>query len=265
VGIAIVIQSKHCPDERLRAELTLEGPLGWGPSAGALLTQELLRLHGINVIIDGNLGPATALGLAQFCVDNGGFSKDDFVTQVLIDELAQPLLRVAEPASKAGGLSETVAATAKRHLIEHPIEIGGANRGPWVRLYMNGSEGANFPWCAGFVTYIVRQAAEAHSIDAPIKRTFSCDHIGAEAKSKAKSFFPRASLTHVPPGSIFLVPHSANNNDWIHTGIVLDSDFLNSPNVLHTIEGNTNDDGSREGFEVCQRYRSYDKVDIVII
>lgn len=260
-----MIESKHCPDQRLRSELTLKDSIGWGPSEGALLIQELLRLHGINVILDGDLGPATSLGLAKFCVNNGGFSKGDLVTQVLIDRLAQPLLKVAAAASKAGDLSQTVVATAKRHLVEHPIEIGGANRGPWVRLYMNGSEGANFPWCAGFVTYIVRQAAEAHNIDPPISRTFSCDDIGAEAKSKASMAFPRASLTDVSPGSIFLVPHITNSNDWIHTGIVLDSDFSTSPNVLQTIEGNTNDNGSREGFEVCQRYRAFDKVDIVII
>jgi hypothetical protein len=35
--------------------------------------------------------------------------------------------------------------------------------------------------------------------------------------------------------------------------------------VFETIEGNTNDDGSREGYEVCRRFRSYQKTDFILI
>ena len=43
----------------------------------------------------------------------------------------------------------------------NPREIGGQNMGPWVRLYMDGREGAEFPWCAGFVCFVLAQACEA--------------------------------------------------------------------------------------------------------
>ena len=41
--------------------------------------------------------------------------------------------------------------------------------------------------------------------------------------------------------------------DWVHTGIVIGVDG----DLIHTIEGNTNDEGSREGFEVCLRRRNF--------
>jgi len=35
--------------------------------------------------------------------------------------------------------------------------------------------------------------------------------------------------------------------------------------LYQTIEGNTNDDGSREGYEVCARRRGYSKTDFIIL
>jgi len=34
--------------------------------------------------------------------------------------------------------------------------------------------------------------------------------------------------------------------------------------VFQTIEGNTNDDGSREGYEGCQRVRGYASKDFIV-
>ncbi len=34
--------------------------------------------------------------------------------------------------------------------------------------------------------------------------------------------------------------------------------------VFETIEGNTNDEGSREGYEVCQRVRGYPGKDFIV-
>jgi hypothetical protein len=36
------------------------------------------------------------------------------------------------------------------------------------------------------------------------------------------------------------------------------------PTTFETIEGNTNDSGDREGFEVCARVRGYDSKDFVV-
>lgn len=254
-----MLSSAGCGDTRLEQELKVASPIGRGKSKGAKLVQEYLRVSGINVGIDGDFGPATAAGLAQFCASQS-LPEVAAVDQAMMDRLAQPLLRAIAPVGPKASLGETVVAVAQQHLKEHPIEIGGQNRGPWVRLYMTGSEGDAFPWCAGFVTYVVRQAARAHGQPTPLERTFSCDVLGAEGK-KENRFRRRTSPANAPPGSIFLVPHAHNPNDWIHTGIVTGGNGT----VFNTIEGNTNDSGSREGFEVCARIRSCDKVDLVTL
>ena len=43
------------------------------------------------------------------------------------------------------------------------------------------------------------------------------------------------------------------------TGV--DQDF--NPEVFDTIEGNTNDEGHREGYQACQRTRAYKKKDFL--
>jgi hypothetical protein len=37
------------------------------------------------------------------------------------------------------------------------------------------------------------------------------------------------------------------------------------PDAFHTIEGNTNDAGDRDGYEACARVRGYDRKDFVRI
>ena len=49
--------------------------------------------------------------------------------------------------------------------------------------------------------------------------------------------------------------------DWTHTGIVAEI----HPEFFRTIEGNTNDDGVREGYEVCTLTRSYTSKDFVLL
>lgn len=254
-----MLKSAGCADRRLEKELQVATPIGRGKSKGARLVQEYLGVSGINVGIDGDFGDATATGLAEFCASQG-IPAATTVDQALMDRLAQPLLRAIAPVAAKATLGETVVAVARQHLAEHPIEIGGQNRGPWVRLYMSGSEGDSFPWCAGFVTYVVRAAAAAHGKPTPLDRTFSCDVLGGEAKRESR-YRRRTSPATASPGSVFLVPHKSNANDWIHTGIITGGNGT----VFNTIEGNTNDTGSREGFEVCARIRACNKVDVITL
>ncbi len=63
----------------------------------------------------------------------------------------------------------------------------------------------------------------------------------------------------IKPGMFFL--NRRTTTDWTHVGIVLEA----NDEVFMTIEGNTNDEGSREGYEVCQRIRGYRKKDFIVI
>lgn len=58
---------------------------------------------------------------------------------------------------------------------------------------------------------------------------------------------------------IFLVRHSPG--DWVYTGLGFDLEG----DTFSTIEGNTNDAGSRTGYEVCSRIRSVVDKDFIVL
>jgi hypothetical protein len=153
-----------------------------------------------------------------------------------------------------------VVAYAEQHLSQKPREIGGQNGGPWVRLYMDGNEGSAWPWCAGFASFILKQACSTLQIQVPIQPSFSCDLLAASARDK-NCFLAESKIAdkkQIAPGSLFLVRRTSA--DWEHTGIVLSAE----KGLFYTIEGNTNDEGSREGYEVCRRFRGYKNKDFII-
>jgi len=226
-------------------------------------SQECLTLSGHHLVIDGNFGPATE-GAVKDYQSSYGISVTGTINKATFEHLRLPFLRALTPIASTGSLSDLSIAYAEQHLKEHPREVGGQNRGPWVRLYMGGNEGEPWPWCAGFVTLVVNQASKYHSATNTVKRTYSCDVLADRAKnnglfvSEAKVKASGDPSSVLPKGTIFLVRKSSI--DWTHTGMVLEA----KDDTIITIEGNTNDEGSREGYEVCRRIRNYKKKDFIV-
>jgi len=227
------------------------------------LVQELLCVNGFNIVIDGKFGPATQHSVCQFQAKRG-LKVDGIVFEITFRELLIPLENVTReiPVNNRSA-GEMVAAYAKQHLEEHPREVGGQNKGPWVRLYMNGNEGHQWPWCAGFVSFILKQTFYNMGKDLPFKTSFSCDLLATYAMEKGRFLrgFKVENQRQVKPGVLFLSRRSPT--DWVHTGIVTGVDFTNG--IFYTIEGNTNDEGSREGYEVCTRTRAFTNKDFLLI
>jgi hypothetical protein len=182
--------------------------------------------------IDGIYGPITAEVVARFQEDSfleatGRVNEETFVrlTEPMRETLRQRL-------TMSEGVNAAVLEYAQAHLDQHPHEVGGQNRGPWVRMYMNGNEGSSWPWCAGFVTFIPRQATESLNVGMPIPGSFSCDTLVAQARA-AGLFVSEAEarFTEIPPGSLFLVRRT--DTDWTHVGLVQDTQELS----FQTIEG----------------------------
>ena len=223
------------------------------------LIQELLCLNNVNVVIDGLFGPATEQAIRMY-QKAYGIAADGIVGKDTFERLTFQIKSALEPLEPIS-LPEMVVAYARQHLRFHPREVGGQNRGPWVRLYMDGKQGIDWPWCAGFVSFILKQACNSLSIPMPIKPTPSCYMMGMDAIDK-KIFLPETKVKDFErerlTGCIFLVQKGGS---WGHTGIVTAAE----DHVIHTIEGNTNDSGSREGYEVCRRIRSYDNKDFILL
>jgi len=108
----------------------------------------------------------------------------------------------------------------------------------------------------GFVQTILDQATTTlgQRFTEIMPHSYSCDVVGSHGL-KEKRLYRNASIRNNPsviePGDVFL--NMKTKFDWVHTGIVIgvEGDWI------HTIEGNMNDEGSREGFEVYLRRRTF--------
>lgn len=227
--------------------------------------QEWLSYHDFATTIDSDFGPATQKCVVEFqtfheLTSNGAVDQETF------SRLVRPLrsaLSEITPASE-DDLASLTMKYARQHLSMHPREIGGQNRGPWVRTYMDGNEGDKWPWCAGFVTFVLKQVCDVMHCEMPIQGSFDCWDLARQAEEKGKLVSGDElrseswDALHLCPCCIFLVRDGAGH--WQHTGFACGDQC--SETVV-TIEGNTNDDGNAEGYEVCKRIRSLTDKDYI--
>ena len=124
---------------------------------------------------------------------------------------------------------------------ENPL---GSNWGTPVKDYL-GSVSINFPasWCMAFVYWCFNQNAKGEN---PLIKTGGVLHAWNNADKKNK-------VSECKSGDIFIMDFGKGLG---HTGIVekVDDTFI------YTIEGNTNDSGSREGIMVCRKQRPKSKI-----
>ncbi|MCB2206162.1 peptidoglycan-binding protein [bacterium] len=243
----------------IKKEIVLEAKLTRGKRGNAVRrVQEWLTFNGYGLVMDGAYGPITESVVARFQREHS-LAVTGRVDRKTWEALVHAMKTVLQRNPDAGNnINSAVVNYAKQHLAEHPIELRADNCGPWVRLYMSGKEGPSQYWCAGFARFILRQATETLGIPMPVTGSVSCDRFAAQAKS-AGLFLPESEARSrgVPPGSLFLV--RKHSSDWTHIGIVIEA----TGSHIRTIEGNTNDDGERNGYEVCERTRSYRKKDFI--
>lgn len=208
----------------------------------------------VSIGMDGDFGPGTEEAVKEFQRTHG-LGVDGVVGNITWRKLSEPMKgafsRINLPAPS---LRDLIVAYANQHLAAAPREFN-QNEGTWVRAYMDGNEGREWAWCMGFAQTIVDQATFSigDRLTNLMPTTYSCDVLGNYGLTKGK-LIENAALTPatISPGDFFLnvkVPKS----DWTHVGIItaVNGDWI------ETVEGNTNDEGSREGYEVCARKRNY--------
>ena len=116
-----------------------------------------------------------------------------------------------------------------------------SNAGPDVEKYLKSvGLGKGYSWCMAFVYWCALEAAKQLNIPITLYKTG-----GVMAMWNAK---PLLRVKVPQPGDIMILDYGKGLG---HTGIV---EKIVGTDV-HTIEGNTNDEGSREGYEVCRRIR----------
>ncbi|WP_281322469.1 CHAP domain-containing protein [Flavobacterium aestivum] len=116
-----------------------------------------------------------------------------------------------------------------------------SNSGPEVEIYLR-SVGLTkgYSWCMAFVYWCTQKAALQIAVKNPLKKTGGV----------LDQYNSRPLLVKTIPqsGDIFILDLGKGLG---HTGIIEKV----VGNTLYTIEGNTNDNGSREGYKVCRRKR----------
>lgn len=118
----------------------------------------------------------------------------------------------------------------------------GSNWGNDVKKYL-ASVGIKFPapWCAAFVYWCVNEACNALKIDNPLFQTGGVMMQRRMSKKLVVKSNPQ-------PGDLFVMDFGGGKG---HIGFVDTVD--NESETIGTIEGNSNDEGSREGYEVCRK------------
>jgi len=121
----------------------------------------------------------------------------------------------------------------------------GSNGGPEVNMYLRSvGLGAGFAWCMAFVYWCVNKAAQELEIKNPLVKT-----AGVMMQYNTTTLRKLSNRGNaVKPGDIFIMQFGHGTG---HTGFVEKIE----KGIVTTIEGNTNDDGSREGYEVARRER----------
>ena len=255
------------------AELAFPGELRQGAKGdGVKRVQEwicLMELPGVGKVkIDGDFGPATehtvrAIQKWRLLPETGKVDGD--LWKVLVNPLQASL---AMPTSSIEDFGSAVDQVSERYLGQHPMEVGGQNQGPWVRAFMDGHEGQAWAWCAGFAGFLLRHAKHlANDTTTNVgPRTFSCDVLAEDFRRRGRLIAqakPADVKARVKASDLFFVVSPTSPSDRTHVGVVLE--VLGDGSVVRTIEGNTNDEGSREGYEVCERMRAVGKLDFALV
>lgn len=208
-----------------------DGDFGNGTeSAVKLFQMRFADQDGVPLKVDGQIGPITW----------GMLFGMQSVPVVIDPDMAHPLL--------AKALAFAVTQVGIR---EKPL---GSNRGPQVDKYLKSAgldpARGSYPWCAAFIYYCFEHAAKELGQANPLVRTAGVlDHWnraaakGATRITRAKAM---ANPSLIKPGYIFIMDYGGGAG---HTGLV----ERVTGGKLVTIEGNTNDGGSREGIGVFRR------------
>jgi len=222
-------------------ELAYPGLLKRGQSNYRVkILQEWLIINEYYLEPDGKFGPVTQ-GALQAATSYKQLTREAW--KILTENMAQFVS--IKPSDSSLAIVALNKALEAYELGVHEIP---PNSGPWVRLFMKGEEGADMPWCAGYVSYCLHLANQC--IKNPVENliySFSCDDFGEWAEKEGRLIKQPAPTIKI--GDLFLVHRK--DKDYTHMGFVF-SDFNG---IVQTVEGNTSLSGSREGTHVLRRMR----------
>lgn len=232
---------------------------------GAAVTALQARLYSVGVTevgaVDGDFGANTEIAVKLFqtrAVDHSGapLKVDGVVGRLtwaaLFDDVGSISMDATFTAPPAGSLAEAVIGVASAQVGVREVPPH-SNRGPMVDEYMKSVNPGLLgkAWCMAFVYWCFGQAAQKVGIGNPLPK--SAGVLDSWTKSQSLSRVKivaaaeaAADSTLIEPGMVFYMDYDGK---YGHAGIVV----AIQGSQLTTIEGNTNEAGSRTGGGVFQR------------
>lgn len=207
--------------------------------------QELLRARGYPVTVDGEFGDQTRRAVRAFQSQN----LDPLGQPLVVDGVVGPLTwwsltnpkpfiqppvpvdyRVLPPPEAGGSRRGRAAlAAAIEELKAGAGEIGGDNRGPFVRKYLNGMAPEGSSWCAAFVSWCYSQ----HPEGLPFPYSVGARALLAEFKRRGWAHAPGSGY-QPRPGDVVVWWREKLAGWKGHAGLV----HQVRDGILYTIEGN---------------------------
>lgn len=212
--------------DSVQPKLTVDGIFGSGTDKAVKQFQK-----GAGLLTDGVVGQRTWNSLAQVPSSNVDAPMENFQPQAVLADIAKQYIGVAETGDNLAGDSKALLAIFKADT----LKINGKTDG--------------YPWCAAFVSYCVQKLCKQSTFfsglipprEASVNRLLT-----VWAKGNHCLIFTNKSSDFKPQkGDIVVFTFS-------HVGIV--EEVKN--NTLVTVEGNTNEAGSREGTMVARKTRA---------
>lgn len=185
--------------------------------------------NGNPLVVDGKIGPIS--------------------WETLFGEVSVPVINETE-----NNLLKVVIKKAKSQVgvLEDPV---GSNGGPEVDEYLAsvGLDSGYF-WCMAFVYWCFNKASKELNLTNPAVKTAGViDHWNRTKGKRISSDDAVNNPSRVKPGQIFIMSYGGGTG---HTGIVESV----SGGFINTIEGNTNEAGSRNGIGVFKRQRKINSI-----
>jgi peptidoglycan hydrolase-like protein with peptidoglycan-binding domain len=174
-------------------DLKLDAPKKPGSSGEKVrLIQGWLSLHGFKLVVDGGYGDATARQVRAFQKAQR-LPVTGIVDEETYARLVRPMIAALSPIAPDGTLGSLVVAYARQHLVQHPQEVGGENRGPWVPCTHTGAR---------------ERTSRGARVSSP---SSSNRHVSPpESRCRCRRPSPATSYRHPPPIGFCLSPSPHN-------------------------------------------------------